>query len=253
MTKSSREQFDAHAEKYASSAVHRFGASLPILLELAAPKEDDLVLDIATGTGNTALALASHVARAVGVDVSPKMLDQARARADREAFTNVSFQEGIAEHLPFADASFTLVTSRHAPHHFREVPTFLQEVHRVLRPGGRFVLADQITPRAEMQHWVDFWQRTRDPSHVRQRTVDEWREMTKAAGFRSVEERLVPYRLEFEWWTQQSGTSTETVETLREHARNADVEVREAMGLEFDAQGHVQAHHDPMLVARWDR
>ncbi|MFC4456514.1 class I SAM-dependent methyltransferase [Deinococcus sonorensis] len=253
MTRSSQAQFDAHAEKYAASAVHRFGPSLPVLLKVADLKPDDLVLDVATGTGNTALVVAPHVAHATGIDVSPKMLDQARLRAAQEGVTNVSFQAGSAEQLPFADGSFTLVTSRHAPHHFRDVPAFLQEVHRVLRPGGRFVLADQITPRAELQDWVDFWQRTRDPSHARQRTVDEWRALTAAAGFRPAGEQIVPYRLEFGWWTQQSGCSADVVEALQAHARNADAAVREAMQLEFDAQGQIQAHHDPMLVARWDR
>lgn len=253
MTKSSKEQFDANAEKYAASAVHRFGASLPVLLELAAPQPTDEVLDVATGTGNTALALAPYVARVVGLDVSPGMLEQARQRVEREGFGNASFAEGAAEHLPFADASFTLVTSRHAPHHFRDVPSFLKEVHRVLRPGGRFVMADQITPRAEVLDWVDVWQRTRDRSHFRQRTVDEWRALATAAGFRALQERIVPYRMEFEWWTQQSGSSVQDTEALRAHARAAGQEVREAMGLEFSADGEVQAHHEPMLVARWDR
>ncbi|ULH14041.1 methyltransferase domain-containing protein (plasmid) [Deinococcus sp. KNUC1210] len=224
-----------------------------MLLELAVPNATDDVLDVATGTGNTALALATYVASATGLDVSPKMLDQARLRAEREGFTNVSFQEGTAEHLPFPDASFTLVTSRHAPHHFRDVPAFLKEVHRVLQPGGRFVLADQITPHDELLEWVDFWQRTRDPSHFRQRTVDEWRTLAASTGFHWAAERIVPYRLEFGSWTQMAGSSSEVIETLQQHAQQADATVRKTMGLEFDLQDRVKAHHEPMLVTRWDR
>ncbi len=253
LTQASREQFNAHAEKYAVSAVHKFGASLPTLLSFADPQSTDEALDVATGTGNTAFAVSPHVARVVGLDASPKMLDQARQRAEREGCVNASFLEGAAERLPFEDASFTLVTSRHAPHHFRDVRAFLREVHRVLKPGGRFVLADQITPRVDMLQWVDFWQRTRDTSHFSQPTVAQWQEMAEGAGFCCVSEHIVPYRLDFLWWTQQSGCSAEAVEALRQHALAADAAVKDALGLEFDEVGQVQAHQEPIWVARFDR
>ncbi|PQV63295.1 Methyltransferase domain-containing protein [Abditibacterium utsteinense] len=252
-TRASRAQFDAHAEKYAASVVHKSGASLAVLQFLAAPVAEDEVLDVATGTGNTAFAVSPHVAHVIGLDVSPKMLDQARKSAERDGFTNVSFLEGAAEHLPFEAARFSLVISRHAPHHFHDVPAFLREVHRVLKPGGRFVLADQITPRADMLEWVDFWQRTRDTSHFSQPTVAQWQAMAQNAGFRCGQERIVPYRLDFLWWTQQSGCDAGAVEALRHHAMSANLAVREAMGLEFDTAGQVQSHQEPIWVARFER
>ena len=258
MTRSSREQFDAHADKYASSAVHRFGASLPVLLRLADPQPHERALDVATGTGNTAFAVAEHVQHATGLDVSPAMLAQAQARAEREGVTNLTFLEGAAERLPFPDASFDLVTSRHAPHHFRDLGAFLREAHRVLKPGGRLVVADQITPVPEVRAWVEFWQQTRDPSHFSQRTPEEWRALSAEAGFVWAAEERVPYRLEFEWWTRQSGSTPETVARLRQHAREASPEVVDHLGLEFGdgkdgTGGEVLAHHEPMLVVRLDR
>ncbi|WP_407569839.1 class I SAM-dependent methyltransferase [Deinococcus altitudinis] len=254
---SSREQFDAHAEKYASSTVHRFGASLPVLLSLAAPQPHERALDVATGTGNTAFAVAGFAQQVTGLDVSPGMLAQARTRAEREGVDNVSFQEGSAEHLPFPDAGFDLVTSRHAPHHFRDLGAFLREVRRVLKPGGRLVIADQITPegeqQAEIQAWVEFWQQTRDPSHFRQRTAEQWRGLAAEAGFTWAAEQAVPYRLEFDWWTKQSGCGPETAQRLRRHAGQASPEIRRALGLEFAADGEVIAHHEPMLVVRLER
>ena len=257
MTRSSREQFGAHAEKYASSTVHRFGASLPVLLELADPQPQEQALDVATGPGNTAFAVAGRAGQVTGLDVSPAMLAQARARAEREGASNVTFLEGAAEHLPFADATFDLLTSRHAPHHFRDLGTFLAEAHRVLKPGGRLVIADQITPQAEdqvaMQSWVDTWQQTRDPSHFRQRTVAEWQALAAGANLTWTPERFVPYRLDFAWWTRQSGCSPQTVEALRQQARQASPAIRQAMGLEFGPGGEVLAHHDPMMVVRLNR
>jgi len=252
-TRSSKEQFDRNAEKYATSHVHRSGPSLPVLLELARPEDTDQALDIATGTGHTAIAVANHVRKAIGIDIAPKMLDQARRLAADQQCANCEFIEGSAEKLPLADGLFTLVTSRHAPHHFRNVDLFLQEVRRVLAPGGRFVMSDQITPSPDLCGWVDHWERIRDPSHFLQRTVDQWREEIAKARLHWVEHRIVPYRLEFGWWVRQAGCNDSAIAALVEHATKAPAPVREAVGLEFDAAGRVIAFQEPMLVVRAER
>jgi ubiquinone/menaquinone biosynthesis C-methylase UbiE len=248
----SQTQFDAHAERYAASTVHHAGPSLAVLRAFAEPCVHDVAVDVATGTGSTAFALAPHVARVIGIDVASKMLEQGRARADREGFANVQFLAGSAEEIPLADGACSLVTSRHAPHHFHDVPKFLAEVRRVLAPTGRFVLADQITPEPSMLDWVDGWQRLHDPSHVRQRTVAEWRAEVHAAGFVATRETVVPYRLEFVWWTETSGCSADAMNALRAHARSASEEIRHAMGLEYDEHGDVSACRLPVLVMRLD-
>jgi ubiquinone/menaquinone biosynthesis C-methylase UbiE len=247
---SSKEQFDRNAEKYATSQVHRSGPSLPVLLELARPEETDQALDVATGTGHTAIAVAQHVRKAIGIDIAPRMLEQARRLAADQRRTNCEFTEGSAEKLPLADGIFTLVTSRHAPHHFRNVELFLQEVRRVLAPGGRFVMSDQVTPSRDLCDWVDHWERTRDVSHFRQRTVDQWREEIAKAGMQWVEHRIVPYRLEFDWWVRTAGCAESAIAELVEQASNAPARVREAMGLEFDSTDRVSAFQEPMLVVR---
>jgi ubiquinone/menaquinone biosynthesis C-methylase UbiE len=249
----SRDQFNAHADRYAVSEVHRHGPSLPALLDLAAPTPQDRALDVATGTGNTALALAPRVGEVVGLDLAEGMLAHARTRAEAEGHAHATFQPGSAEALPFADASFTLVTSRHAPHHFLHLDRFLSEAFRVLEPGGRLVVADQISPTPELQPWLDRYQTLRDPSHHAQRTAAAWRTLAGAAGFRWTRETTVPYRLEFGWWTAQSGCTPETVAQLREHAAALGPEQREAAGLHYDGSGTLIAHIETMLVVRLDR
>ena len=241
----SRDQFDRQASLYATSAVHAQGASLPVLVAYAQAKPGERALDVATGTGNTAFALAESGAEVVGLDLSPGMLAQAAARG-----TTVRFVVGSAENLPFADANFDLVTARHAPHHFREVGRFLAEVHRVLKPGGRFVMADGVSPNAESKAWFDRWQTLRDPSHWTNRTADEWRDL--ASAFAWARDEIVPYRLEIDWWTRQSGCSPETIAQLERHARAASPAVREAVGLEMQGDRPV-AFHEPMLVVRLER
>jgi ubiquinone/menaquinone biosynthesis C-methylase UbiE len=247
---SSKDQFNANAYKYAASDVHRAGPSLPLLLALAKPDEDDQSLDVATGTGHTALAVARFVAKTIGIDIAPKMLEQARRLAAEQGISNCSFMEGSAESIPLADGQFTLVTARHAPHHFHNAALFLSEVRRVLKPGGRFVMADQISPSTETFDWVDYWERTRDPSHFMQRTVEEWSEAVTKAGFRWVEHRFVPYRLEFDWWVKQAGCTDSAISNLIAHATGAPQLVRDMLSLEFDETGRVMAFQEPMLVVR---
>jgi SAM-dependent methyltransferase len=249
MTVSSDTQFNANAEKYAASHVHKFGASLPVLLEMAQPVSTDRALDVATGTGNTALTIAPFVSSVTGLDMAVKMLDQARKRAPEEGFANADFLEGSAEDLPFSDSSFGLVVSRHAPHHFRDVPKFLSEVVRVLEPGGRFVMADQVTLLAQNKSWIDEFQCTRDPSHFTQRTIEEWQDLARAAGLSWITHQVVPYRLEFDWWTQASGCTPERLEKLKSMLEHAPSEIR----LERETDGSPLAHHEPMLVVRLER
>jgi ubiquinone/menaquinone biosynthesis C-methylase UbiE len=249
MTISSDQQFNALAEKYAASHVHKFGPSLPVLLELAAPVPGDIALDVATGTGNTALAIAPFVSSVIGLDMAARMLEQGRKRALGEGHANTRFLEGSAEDLPFPDASFTLVTSRHAPHHFRDAPKFLSEVARVLKPAGRFVMADQVTLEAQNKAWVDEYQRTRDPSHFTQRTITEWQDLARDAGFTWVTHQIVPYRLEFEWWTQQSGCTPERILRMTEMLEVAPGEIK----LERNPDGTPLAHVEPMMVVRLEK
>ena len=249
MTKNSEAQFNSLASNYASSSVHRAGASLPVMLEFAAPQSNDVMLDIATGTGNTALTFAPLMAQVTGVDLAVKMLEAAHTRALEEGVTNATFLEGSAENLPFADANFDLVTSRHAPHHFRDAAKFLREVARVLKPSGRFVMADQVTLEAANRDWVDEYQRSRDPSHFTQRTVQEWQELARGAGLRPVRESIVPYRLEFVWWTEMAGCSYAQISRLLELLENAPDEIQ----LERSADGSPLAHTEPMLVVRLEK
>ena len=103
-----RQIFAERATFYTTSTVHTDPSVLAKLVELAAPRLDWAVLDIATGTGHTALALAPYVASVVSIDLTPEMLSEAeRFRADH-AVGNVSFRQGDVHHLPFEDARIFL-------------------------------------------------------------------------------------------------------------------------------------------------
>jgi ubiquinone/menaquinone biosynthesis C-methylase UbiE len=176
-------QFGANAERYAVSRVHAEGESLSRLLEAVQPRADWEAIDIATGPGHTALAFAPKVKHVIAADVTPEMLQVASGLAAKRGVTNVSFAEMLAEKLPFPDASFDLVTCRTAPHHFADVPAFVTEVARVLRPGGVFGLVDNISPDdPEAAALHNEFEKLRDPSHGRCLSEKEWLSLMAGLG-----------------------------------------------------------------------
>lgn len=176
-------QFSAAAQSYVTSATHARGDDLQRLVELAQLRGDEQVLDIATGGGHTALAFAPHVRAVVASDLTPQMLVAAELFIRDQGVTNIAFERADAEALPFADAGFDVVTARIAPHHFPNPQRFVHEVARVLRPGGRFLLDDNMAPEdAELDAFMNRFEQWRDPSHVRAHTLSEWRGWMEQAG-----------------------------------------------------------------------
>jgi ubiquinone/menaquinone biosynthesis C-methylase UbiE len=177
-----RARFAPVAANYARSTFHTSSDRLREVLDLARPEPRDLALDVATGTGNTAFALAPHVRRVVGLDLTREMLDEARRITDDRKVPNADWVLGEATCLPFGGETFELYTVRAAPHHFQDVDASLAEALRVLKPGGRAVIVDCAPPAAarEVLHEVEV---RRDPSHVRSLTVDEWVRRLKDSGF----------------------------------------------------------------------
>ena len=101
------------------------------------------------GGGHTALAVAAKAGHVVASDFTQKMLTTAREFISSKGTTNVTYALADAEALPFADHSFSLVTTRIAPHHFPDTRSYVHEVARVLEPGGRFLLEDSVVPEGE--------------------------------------------------------------------------------------------------------
>lgn len=171
-----QEQFGATAQSYVTSPGHAHGDDLARMLELASPRGPEHMLDIATGGGHTAPAFAPDVQSVVASDLTPAMLAAAEAFIRGRGAANVRFERADAEALPFADASFDLVTTRIAPHHFPNPARYVAEVARVLRPGGRFVLNDNMAPEDdELSAFIDRAEQWRDPSHVCNYRPSAWR------------------------------------------------------------------------------
>ena len=128
---------------WASGDYHMIGTQILIASELLIETLDlrstERVLDVATGSGNAALAAARRGASVVGVDYVPALLERARKRADAEAL-DVEYVAGDAEDLPFEAASFDVVTSVFGAMFAPNQEQTARELIRVCRPGGRIGL-----------------------------------------------------------------------------------------------------------------
>ena len=177
---------------------------------------DFRVLDVATGTGHLARAIAPRVREVVGVDLTPAMLQQARQEAARAGLDNVRFEEGDAAALPYADASFDLVVSRLSLHHFERPARQLAEMVRVCRPGHAVGIIDLLSPdEPELVAVYNDLERMRDPSHTLALTRLQLEQLLRDAGLalETVDARDIV--VDFARWVALTGVAEAVVETLR--------------------------------------
>jgi ubiquinone/menaquinone biosynthesis C-methylase UbiE len=201
------------ARNYTTSHFHADPTRLDEVVLLAEPRAGEAALDVATGTGNTAFALAPHVASVVGLDLTAQMLaEAARLQAER-GVANATWVLGDAADLPFADASFDLYTVRAAPHHFGDLERALREAARVLRPGGRACFVD-CSPPPEVRDYLHLVEMGRDPTHVRSWTVDEWTGLLEAVGFEVELARRRDLEWDFHGWMRNMAVPADREEEL---------------------------------------
>lgn len=124
------------------------------VVALAALERGERALDLATGTGDIAFLLADQVGpqgQILGLDFSDGMLDVARARALEGR--NITWQQGDMTALDLPDASFDAITVGYGLRNVTDLDRALAEIHRVLKPGGRFVSLDLGKPRFRLIRW----------------------------------------------------------------------------------------------------
>jgi SAM-dependent methyltransferase len=210
-------QFGAHADGYVTSPTHAAGYSLDRLVERVNPGPGQRVLDLATGGGHTALALARRGARTVAGDITLPMLRAARDHiAAQLPGSTACYARLDAERLPFPAGTFDAVTCRIAPHHFPNVAQFMRECARVVRPGGTVGVVDQLSSGdPHTARYVNAFERLRDPSHVWAYNEDEWKGFFTGAGLAILHYEPFDIQQELIDWAERMGCDAPTVTRAR--------------------------------------
>jgi SAM-dependent methyltransferase len=181
------------AASYVDSDAHRAGADLDLLVSWAAGAWT--ALDVATGGGHVAHRFREAGIRVVTCDRAPGMQPDVICPA---------------EHLPFADASFDAVVCRTAAHHFEDPAAAVAEMARVAR--ARVLLVDTL----HMGEATEQAEALRDPSHVRNYSLDEWRALVRGAGLELEEMQVLTHPIDFAAWLARTGCVGEEAERVRE-------------------------------------
>ncbi len=220
-------QFGRQASWYTVSKVHGWESEgLAALLRMAGPSLGDRALDVATGTGFTALALAPRCRQVIGMDFTPGMVREARSLRDARGISNLHFCLGDAEAVPFHDGTFDIVTCRFASHHFPHLPVALAEMVRVAKPGGRVALDDTCAPEdPDLAALMNEWELRRDPSHVANRPPSRIKTMLEESGLHVQDAVLTAVPQEFGEWVKRSGVPASATAVLRESLLGASPEV----------------------------
>jgi SAM-dependent methyltransferase len=181
------------AQLYRESEAHREGPDLELVVEWSSGAEQ--ALDVATGGGHVARRLREAGINVVSTDPAPGMQPDVICRA---------------EDLPFADGSFDVVACRVAAHHFEDIEKAVHELARVSR--DRVIVVDNLFLDEE----AEAADRVRDPSHVRNYSEAEWRELFEAARLRVDEVRRFDKPIEVEPWLERAATPPQDAERVRE-------------------------------------
>jgi SAM-dependent methyltransferase len=178
-----RDQFTRQAMPFSTATPITDAGALKMIVEAARPGPVDTLLDVACGGGIVVCAFAPHVRHATGIDMTPAMLDRARGLAAEQRIVNVTWQEGDVASLPWPDASFTIVLTRFAVHHFPDPSAVLREMARVCAPGGRIVVVDTCASADPVKAAAfNRLEKLRDPSHVRALPLAELRGLFTSTG-----------------------------------------------------------------------
>jgi SAM-dependent methyltransferase len=185
--------WSSRATAYRDSPTHASDADLDIVVEMCNPHAGVKALDVATGGGHVARRLREAGAEVVTLDPSPGM--QADVLAP-------------AEHIPFDDGAFDVVVTRIAPHHFEDIRAAVAELERV---SNRLVVVEDTLYSSERHEQAE---KLRDPTHVRNYTEDEWRELLTEAGLEVEQVECFEKEHPLEDWLARTGCEGEEAERV---------------------------------------
>lgn len=222
-----RENFGQRAADYRLSSTHGNPVDLERMLHLLQPHPGDIALDVATGGGHTAIALAKYVKQVVAIDLTPEMLAEAQAAAEQGGRQNIEFQLADVHNLKFKDGQFDLAASRFAPHHFSEINQALYEMCRVLKPGGKLYILDcSVVDGAEPEKEINRLEYLRDSSHHYSYSPRQWNELLRNLPLEIEHAAMLQTQYELPQWFDRMSTPTSNQQEIFSILNNLSAEYK---------------------------
>ncbi len=181
---------------------------------------DAQALDIASGTGEFARALAPNVASVIGLDATDAMMEQGKKFIEEAGIENIRFQKGVVQDMPFEDESFDIVSSRYAFHHFADPRPVISEMVRVCKTGGHIIIVDIIVPDESTATESNYYEWLCDPSHTRVLHPGEFETYFRLFGLDLLSARTRVLENEFIGWMDFSLTEKDNREEILRAARS---------------------------------
>ncbi len=203
-----RNFFGANAEMYSRSKSHSGGGDLKLLIEYLNLGGNESAVDMATGTGFTAVEIARRVSHVIAVDETREMLDKARDLAGRSGIGNIEFMLAHVNATGLESDSQDLITVRRAAHHFTEKARFISECHRILKTGGKLGFVDMVSPKNDPEDFFNRLEVARDNSHVGALSAQAWKEMIEDSGFVVRKHQVHSEVIQFSEWMYPVGMET---------------------------------------------
>lgn len=253
----SSKRFDEIASNYVSSEVHRSSPTIARALELLGPARLRAVCDVACGAGHFGLALGGNADRLVAVDPAPSMLEAVRRQAAERGIA-IETVQAVAEDIPLADESFTVVVNRLAAHHFTDVERAVREMARLLTRDGTMVIIDlEGNTNPEIDDFNHALELLHDPTHVRSYTADEWRRFVEGAGLRvlTLERELSerPGGVTVKRWCEIASSGADAERQILEKLSGAGLDVLDALGIRWNGQEFLMPVRTCLVVAQKTR
>lgn len=229
------QQFSAQAAAYVTSPVHARGEDLTDLVARIGECRHARVLDLGCGAGHVSFHLAPQAGGVIAYDLSPSMLQIVEREAAQRGLSNIATAQGGVEKMPFASGSFDWVVSRYSAHHWSDLRAGLREARRVLAANGRAVFIDVVTPGLPLlDTHLQTMDLLRDPSHLRNYSIDEWVAALQAAGLQPEPPTRRRIGIDFASWVQRMGTPPLHVQAIRSLQSHMPAEVLRHFAVEPD-------------------
>ena len=236
-----RAEFERAAEGFAERTSGRFDGLGAVAFSLIHPGAT--VLEVGAGTGNFLALFEGVASRRLAVDLTPGMLQVARRR-----HPGLELVAADGAQLPFNEKSIDLACSAQALHHISRPVPVLMEMRRVLTPGGRVLVVDQVAPeRLEEARARNELDTIRDPTHAASRPPSAIRTVLQAAGLTIVDERIVESEGRLSQWMWAGEFPPKRIAAVRRFIEERGAET--GMGFQPDGEDWTFRRSRMMILA----